>query len=324
MGRRRTKDLDLPPRMRRRGQAYYYDHGGKPRRWEPLGADKPKALRQWAELEGKHDQDRTVAAAIDRYLTLFVPALSKNTRIAYEHAGKTLKKYFGTAMMDQVKVEHLATYRDLNPKKAAINVQLMFLGMVYQRAKEWGWCATNPAAETRRNVLKERDRYLTDEEYATLWDASRPLVRVVMDLCYLTAMRQSDALKIRLADLRDDGIHVRQQKTGKRQVFLWTDELRGVIEAAKALPKPIGSMFLLCRRDGSPYTQRLFQKYWTTDWHKTAVENARMHDIRAKAATDTEGDAQLLLGHANKQMTARYIRLRKSDIVEVLQKTPRK
>ena len=322
MGRHRSKYLNDPPRLRRKGNAYYYDHGGKPRRWESLGTDRVLALRQWAELEGKNNA-RTVGAAIDKYLTLFGPRLSENTRIAYESAGKTLKRFFGEAPLDQVRVEHLATYRDISKRKASVNMQLMFLTMVYQRAKEWGWCATNPASETKRARVEERDRYLTHEEYVTLWEASRPLVRAVMDLCYLTAMRQSDVFKLRLSDLQEDGVYVRQQKTGKRQLFRWTQELRDAVEAARSLPRPIGSLFLLCDQKGAAYTQRRFQKYWTTDWRKTDVPDAHFHDLRAKAATDTEGDAQVLLGHVNRKMTDHYVKLRRTDMVEPLLNTPR-
>lgn len=324
MGRRRTKFLDDPPKFRRDGNSFYYDHGGKPRHWEPLGQDLGIALRKWAEIAGKHDEKRTVGAAIDKYLTIFSPSLSENTRIAYEQAGKTLKRFFGKAPIGEVKVEHLARYRDLSKRKSAVNQQLMLLGMVYQRAKEWGWCSINPASETRRAPVAERDRYITDEEYITLWEASRPLVKAVMDLCYLTGMRQSDAFKIRLADLEDKGIRLRQQKTKKRQVMEWNPELRKVVEIAKALPKPIGSLYLFCDQKGAPFTQRRFQKYWTTDWHKTTVEDVHFHDIRAKAATDSEGDAQALLGHATRKMTDHYVKLRKTDFVETLQKLPRK
>jgi integrase len=327
MGRRRTKDLDLPPRMRRVGDAYYYDTQQKPRKWIALGSDKIQALRLWAEHEGKHGELRTVGAALDRYLALYSKGLAAESLRAYSRAAKVLKKYFGTAPLDAVRVEHLAEYRDRNQRKAAGNMQLMLLGLVYQRAKEWGWCSTNPAVETRRNTLAARKRYLTHQEYATLWDASRPLVRAVMDLSYLTGMRQSDVLKLRLADLRDDGIYVEQKKTGKRQLFQWSPELRAAVDAARALPKPIGSLYLICDRRGSPYIQKAFQRRWTLDWGKTGIEDAHMHDVRAKAATDADGegrDVQKLLGHASPAMSARYVRLRRAEIVEPLQKPPRK
>lgn len=39
MGRRRQRDLELPPRMRKKGSAFYRV-GGSPQKWTPLGKDK--------------------------------------------------------------------------------------------------------------------------------------------------------------------------------------------------------------------------------------------------------------------------------------------
>ena len=55
MGRKPTVNLNLPPRMRMRKRwrkvYYYYDHGGKPRREEPLGSDFILAVKRWADIE---------------------------------------------------------------------------------------------------------------------------------------------------------------------------------------------------------------------------------------------------------------------------------
>jgi len=66
MGRPRTKDFDLPPRMRRKGKALYYDHGNG--HWTPLGSDLARAKRRWADFECVSTQ-RGVADLVDRYLT---------------------------------------------------------------------------------------------------------------------------------------------------------------------------------------------------------------------------------------------------------------
>jgi hypothetical protein len=51
MGRKRTRDFDLPPRMARKGAALYYVTNERPRRWIPLGTDLNRARRTWADLE---------------------------------------------------------------------------------------------------------------------------------------------------------------------------------------------------------------------------------------------------------------------------------
>lgn len=81
MGRRRTRDFDLPPRLYRRGDRFYYvTHE---RRWIPLGADRARALRLWADYECLGCAG-TVADLVDRYvsdcLTGRAPATVKQYR----------------------------------------------------------------------------------------------------------------------------------------------------------------------------------------------------------------------------------------------------
>jgi hypothetical protein len=60
MGRKPSKPNAIPrlrPRRQKSGRVlYYYDHGGKPRREEPLGADYGLAIKRWAELERAGDE----------------------------------------------------------------------------------------------------------------------------------------------------------------------------------------------------------------------------------------------------------------------------
>ena len=51
MGRKSSRAGAIPHlRVRRKGRKtfYYYDHGGKPRREEPLGSDYGRAIQRWA------------------------------------------------------------------------------------------------------------------------------------------------------------------------------------------------------------------------------------------------------------------------------------
>src|SRR5512139_1858412 len=70
LGRRRRKDLDLPPHMVRRGKSYYYVCNGKPRRWIPLGNDLSIALREWARLESGKPPEMQVGELCDHYIAI--------------------------------------------------------------------------------------------------------------------------------------------------------------------------------------------------------------------------------------------------------------
>ncbi len=307
MGRRRTKDLDLPPRMARKGACFYYVPSTGDRKWEPLGPDKAKALLKWAENEGRGGS-RTIQDAWMRYEAFHLPELSENTQRNYRVSAKAILKYFGNAPANGVTSQHIGDYLDRHPKKAAANAHVVLLSVLFEKMRRWGWTENNPT-RVKKNPARRRGRYLTDEEFLRLRASARPLVLAVMDLCYLTASRQSDILKIKHSDIREDGLHITQKKTGAKQVYEITPELKAALDRAKALRESI--VYLICRRDGEAYTQPQFQKMWTADFKKAAVENVVFHDIRGKAATDAKRkglDYQGLLGHTRRDMSDSYIR----------------
>lgn len=80
---------------------------------------------------------------------------------------------------------------------------------------------------------------------------------------------------------------------------------------------------LLCTRSGQPYEPKFVRDYWPAACAAAGVENAHFNDIRGKAATDAKKlgmDYQKLLGHTNKAMSDRYIKLREVDEVQPLPK----
>ena len=82
VGRRPTKHLNLPSRLRARtlpsGRTYYYyDTGEKPRREIPLGSDYALAVKKWAELEidarPRHAEIVTFRYVAERYQREVLP-----------------------------------------------------------------------------------------------------------------------------------------------------------------------------------------------------------------------------------------------------------
>ena len=76
---------------------------------------------------------------------------------------------------------------------------------------------------------KHRERYITDVELEQLKESASPQIRCIIGLAYLTASRKGDLLKIRLGNIKPDGLHNKQQKTGKYQIYNWSPALREVV-----------------------------------------------------------------------------------------------
>ena len=114
--------------------------------------------------------------------------------------------------------------------------------------------------------------------------------------------------------ITEDGLEFKQQKTGSKLVVRWSPQLRATVAAAEALSagKPPALTLLRGRYNGAPdYRSVLLQ--WNQACEAAGVEDARLNDTRARAATtaDAQGrDATALLGHASETMTRRYLRQR--------------
>lgn len=128
------------------------------------------------------------------------------------------------------------------------------------------------------------------------------------------------------------GIHVTPSKTadttGKKIIIEWSNELRAMVDAAKAV-RPVLSPFLFCNRHGKCYVNKDGKANgWDSMWGRfmdrvlaeTKVsERFTEHDIRAICASDanTLEHARQLLTHADSRVTDRVYR-RKPEIVKPL------
>ncbi len=321
MGRRRQTDLHLPPRMRLKGGRYYYDHGGKPRVWTPLSRDLAEARTMWAKIENDAlpAPADSFQAVIDRYVREVVPLKAPRTGREYTRQAGTIGRVFGAMPIKAVRPTHIAQYLDSHRSPVSANREKSLVSAMFSQAMRWGWCDSNPCKGVRRNTEKPRDRFITDAEFAALYAAATPLVQCVMDIAYQTGMRKADILGIKLADIREDGIYVRQGKTGKQQLFELSPDLREVIGRAKGLRKQAFSQYLFPGRLGAACTTTGFDTAWKRLTKKVGIKDLHFHDIRARAVTDAKAqgqDAQAFAGHRTSAQTETY--LRNKEVVKVV------
>lgn len=319
MGRRRTKDLELPPRMRRKGSAYYYDHGvvdGK-RYWQPLGSDFAEAKRKWADLEADEPADGTVSALLSYYRKHALPSCADRTRKDRKAHLARLDGIFGPMAIEQLRPQHVARYLREHAHPVAANREIGTLSAAYSYAVDVGMAPANPCRQVRRNPEHKRDRYITDAEFRAVKALAPPAVALGMDLAYLTGMRLGDLLALRRDQLEDEGIRVRQSKTGAKVFIEWTPDLRAVIADARQLRPKVSGMHVLVTRHGHPYTVSgfgaMFRRVMDKAERKQGIARFTFHDIRAKTGTDARDaglDSQALLGHTTEAQHQTYLRSR--------------
>lgn len=289
MGRKGTKNHNLPPRMHRKGNVYYYvtSRGGK-RVWERLSDVYSEALALWAQREESNKHGETVADAIDRYLVAIAPLKAAKTYKEYQRQAGRLRRVWRDFRLEDVRPAHIAQYLDNHAHKVTANREIALLSTIFAHAMRWGWCDRNPCKGVHRNTEKHRDRYITDDELKRLREVANDQFRCIIDLAYLTAMRKGDILRLKLSDAREDGLYVEQGKTGKRQVFEMEPSLRALLARIRSLRRRVGSIWLFCNRNGQPYTEGGFNSNWKRLVTRSGVEDVHFHDSRARTLTDAK------------------------------------
>lgn len=108
-------------------------------------------------------------------------------------------------------------------------------------------------------------------------------------------------------------------KTGNALLIQWSDELRAVVTAAKAL-HPHVRQHLIANGRGKAYTRDGFSTMWDYTMKRAlkAGLTQRFHDLTAKSASDDDlSAATQRLGHTSTGTTERYYR-RKPRVVKPL------
>lgn len=302
MGRRRTRDLDLPPLMYRKRGRFYYGKANV-----ALGPDFGKALRRYAELHGGAAGPGTFAEAVRQYTLDELPKKAAKTADEYERQLGTLVQVFGRCPLDggSIRPKDVHDYLAARPRIAGAREKAL-MSAVWNFARRIGLTdAPNPCAGVRAPKAR-RTRYVTDAELAAALAAADPTLAGFMELAYRTGQRPGDVLRMTRADVRDAALWVTQAKTGAKVRIAVVGPLEALLERLRAIHK-VGSLYLIHNHRGQPLTIAAMQKRWEivrarigADW--------QLRDLRAKAATDAAGGAQELLGHAAATTTDGYIR----------------
>lgn len=347
-----TSDFSKLPRLQLRKGKYLYwrdselDLDGK-RKTIALGRlDDPRSLARYYEIEAECTGPQN---KLDWLFTRFAGAflgdepgnqgvrqvkeLAPKTRHEYRRQLIPLRAAFGAMGIRSLRQEQVQRYLETHPSPIAANREVALLSRIYTWAERLGLADSNPCLRklVARNEECPRDRYIHDEEYLARQAVAPEWMAAVMDLAYLTALRLSDLLAIRLAAptpgeeracwLDGHAVYAQPQKTkkstGKRLSFALEGELLEVIEHLLQLraESRVQGLYLICNRRGQPYTVDGFESLWQRLKAKDG-NRIQFRDIRAKSATDADAaglNAQLLLGHGSPKTTEIYLRSKRTQ-----------
>lgn len=348
MMRPKSSARDLPPRMLRRTkrlksgkvwEAFYYngrDETGK-RVEIPLGTDLNEAKRKWAELECKPAPIETglMKVIFDRYERDIIPTKAPRTQKDNLEMMAMLRSVFDNAPVDAITPQHIAQYRDNRKSKAKgsegmpapirANREMTLFSHIWNIAREWGYTAKeNPVTGVRKNKEIPRDFYADSQVWDAVYKVACVELKDAMDLNYLTGQRPADVLKMRITDINNGALELKQNKTKKRlRILLNADNgertnLGKLLDRIKARERKVTSLYIIATPAGIPLNKGTLRTRFD-DARATAARFAeesgdntlakkilafQFRDIRPKAASETDlSHASKLLGHTDKQIT---------------------
>lgn len=315
MNRPRKKDGHLPPCVYYRHGAYWYVKAGK---WTRLGTSLREAMNAYAAL---HEVVKgSMPELIQEALKHILKAVRPSTAAQYKSVGNKLAKMLVEYQPQQVKPKDITGIkRALIATPHICNRALSVLKLVFDYALEEQIVDSNPVVGIKRYQEAKRNRLLTLDEYRAIYSHAGPRLQVIMDLCIRTGQRITAVLRIHRNDLTDEGIRFPAHKTDEKVTVPWTPELRAVVDRAKSLHKNITALTLLHNRKGKVPDYSSVRLQWQTACTAAGVADARIHDMRAFAATwaKKQGkDPRALLAHTTEAQTVRYLRGKEEPVAE--------
>lgn len=310
MGRKRKHRLDLPERVYFNHGAYYFVP--KSGEWIWLGKEWNQNAKTRYTKFSSVQEDGKMSVIMTRYMEEVAPTKALRTLKNNEREIEPLKIAFGHMEPQEITPTYIYQYMDARPPIAG-NREVALLSSVFKFAIRKGLASENPCRYVSRNPEKPRDRHVEKSEYDTVYNLAPAFIQCAMEIARQTGLRLSDILKLNERDhVKQDGLYVQTGKTGKKLLFEWTDELRGLVERCRGLRGPVRGLqlYLISNQEGHRYTLFGFSTMWQKMMKKAmlaGVSRFQFRDIRSVAADQSENPTELL-GHNDPKVTNRIYR----------------
>jgi len=254
--------------------------------------------------------------------------LAKKTLSNYKNQLIQIKKALGGKPIDEIRVKDIAEFIGPFPPRQSNSYRGLLLD-IFKHAIAAGLIDSNPATSTiSRKVIKTRRR-LSLGEYRAIYACAEPWLQNAMNLALLTTQRREEIINMKFEDIRDNYLHVIQNKTKKHSgsAYIKIKLGQSLLEILERCHDGIDSPFIIHRlpKRTHQYTYNRHVTKITADYLSKSFARARhksqlfteystnelptFHEIRSlaiKLYEDAGFDAQNLAGHADRAMTERY------------------
>ena len=225
---------------RRPGQVYAYFNTGRTRNGSPVLVRLPDPssagfFDSYAACLGHRNRtttrDYTVADLVKDYqASKTFSNKSDGTRETYNSALLKVVQEFGEAPVNQLErrdIQFVMENAGWGP--ATCNLVRAVLSAVFAWGRENDKTTNHPTADMKKDETGSHEPWPDDMLKAGL-ASDDATIRLAVHLLYFTGQRISDVVAMRWGNVSDDGIAIRQGKTGKRMTIPFIDELRAELD----------------------------------------------------------------------------------------------
>jgi len=290
-------------------------------------AQKLLAIRKAEVAEGRYRLPASKPPQLSEYADQFLETIQHpNTKRTYASSIQMLKKFFGTARLNQISAGRIEAFKRERLKggtgPATINRNLAVLRRMLKFAARERLIAQSPFNEV--DFLEERScrrqpHILTFEEQEKLLAVAPPRLRVLVVLLTETGLRVGkEALRLKWedVDLANGVIHIRQSKTlaGRRSVPL-SELCKAELLCWKGLCGPEFSEWVFPSFENTRHPLQGGRKAWVSALRKAAIPYFPVYNLRHTFASRLNGagaspiTVAQMLGHTSTGIVQTYARV---------------
>lgn len=244
----------------------------------------------------------TIGDLIAAYRALGMGELRPATRKDYLNILVRLEHHFGEMEIDALKPQHVAQFLEKRKKQgrgARANRERAVLSSVYEFGmRQAGWdVEANPCRGVRRNKERPSKRYVRDDEFLEVFEASNEAFQDLIAADFLSGARMTDIIVWKQSEhWKQEGIVYVESKTGKERAVLWSEAFaffcrrarQRTIDYNQARGREVPDL-IFTNTHGMPWTESAINSEISRHGRPWAFKH-----LRAKAESDAEHE---VLGH---------------------------
>lgn len=276
---------------------------------------------------------------LDFFVQEILPArlIAEKTLREYVTRIPHIKSFFGDCDIEQITVNDIANFLNKYPPQQS-NHYRTFLVFIFNHIQAHGLCYGNPAAVTLPKQIQIQRKPLSEASFWLIHRVAPQFLKYAMELALTTLLRRDDICNLQFSQVNDGFLWVSTRKTKAALKIKVNQPLKDILNKCKNdgidSPYVIHKKFFMRKLHNKQHVTQIIPDYLTKEFSKArdktglfsgleAYTRPTFHEVRGLGAHLYEINGvpkhkiQALLGHADPDMTERYLAKHQDRFTEI-------